>query len=65
MGELGIVEAEQTGSGGLTIRLFRRKYMLTENGEMVKTKGEPMDVPANSWTMFAWICPQIHCLTSG
>lgn len=49
MGELGIVEAEQTGSGGLTIRLFRRKYMLTENGEMVKTKGEPMDVPANSW----------------
>ncbi len=49
MGELGIVEAEQTGSGGLTIRLFRRKYMLTKNGEMVKTKGEPMDVPANSW----------------
>lgn len=49
MGELGIVEAEQTGSGGLTIRLFRRKYMLTENGEMVKTKGEPIDVPTNSW----------------
>nr|WP_318532322.1 phage tail protein [Escherichia coli] len=49
MGELGIVEAEQTESGGLTIRLFRRKYMLTEAGEMVKTKGEPIDVPANSW----------------
>ncbi|EFB4108337.1 phage tail protein [Escherichia coli O53] len=49
MGELGIVEAEQTESGGLTIRLFRRKYMLTESGEMVKTKGEPIDVPANSW----------------
>lgn len=49
MGELGIVEAEQTESGGLTIRLFRRKYMLTEDGEMVRTKGEPMDVPANSW----------------
>ncbi|MGQ7198911.1 phage tail fiber protein, partial [Escherichia sp. HC-TM1] len=29
--------------------LFRRKYMLTENGEMVKAKGEPIDVPANSW----------------
>ncbi|MGQ7032067.1 phage tail fiber protein [Escherichia coli] len=49
MGEMGIVEAEQTESGGLTIRLFRRKYMLTENGEMVKAKGEPIDVPANSW----------------
>ena len=49
MGELGIVEAEQTESGGLTIRLFRRKYMLTESGEMVKTKGELIDVPANSW----------------
>jgi len=49
MGELGIVEAEQTESGGLTIRLFRRKYMLTESGEMMKTKGEPIDVPANSW----------------
>lgn len=49
MGELGIVEAEQTESGGLTIRLFRRKYTLTESGEMVKTKGEPIDVPTNSW----------------
>ena len=49
MGELGIVEAEQTESGGLTIRLFRRKFMLTESGEMMKKKGEPIDVPANSW----------------
>lgn len=49
MGEMGVVEAEQTESGGLTIRLFRRKYQLTEDGEMVKTKGEPMDVPTNSW----------------
>ena len=49
MGELGIAEAEQTEIGGLTIRLFRRKYMLTESGEMVKTKGELIDVPANSW----------------
>lgn len=49
MGELGIVEAEQTESGGLTIRLFRRKFMLTESGEMMKTKGEPIDVPTNSW----------------
>ena len=49
MGELGIVEAEQAESGGLTIRLFKRKYMLSDEGEIVKTKGEPMDVPVNSW----------------
>ncbi|RCA14613.1 phage tail protein [Enterobacter hormaechei] len=49
MGELGIVEAEHTESGGLTIRLFKRKYMLSDEGEIVKTKGAPMDVPANSW----------------
>ncbi|MCV2602515.1 phage tail protein, partial [Enterobacter hormaechei] len=49
MGEMGVVEAEQTESGGLTIRLFKRKYMLSDEGEIVKTKGEPMDVPVNSW----------------
>ncbi|ENS0910046.1 phage tail protein [Escherichia coli] len=49
MGELGIVEAEETESGGLTVRLFKKKYILTEDGEMVKTKGEPIDVPVNSW----------------
>ncbi|HED3551757.1 TPA: phage tail protein [Enterobacter hormaechei subsp. xiangfangensis] len=49
MGELGVVEAEQTENGGLTIRLFKRKYMLSDEGEIVKTKGEPMDVPVNSW----------------
>lgn len=49
MGELGVVEAEQTDNGELTIRLFKRKYMLSEDGEIIKTKGELMDVPANSW----------------
>ncbi|CAH3314380.1 phage tail protein [Enterobacter hormaechei] len=49
MGELGVVEVEQTESGGLTIRLFKRKYILSDEGEIIKTKGEPMDVPANSW----------------
>ncbi|ELD4158162.1 phage tail protein [Enterobacter hormaechei subsp. steigerwaltii] len=49
MGELGVVEAEQTDSGQLTIRLFKRKYILSDEGEVIKTKGEPMDVPANSW----------------
>ncbi|MCX3791150.1 phage tail protein [Escherichia coli] len=49
MGELGVVEAELTDNGELTIRLFKRKYMLSDEGEIVKTKGEPIDVPANSW----------------
>ncbi|MCW3888417.1 phage tail protein [Enterobacter hormaechei subsp. hoffmannii] len=49
MGELGVVEAEQTEGGGLTIRLYKRKYILSDEGEIIKTKGELMDVPANSW----------------
>lgn len=49
MGELGVVEAEQTESGGLTIRLYKRKYMLNDDGEIIKTKGALMDVPATSW----------------
>lgn len=49
MGEMGVAEAEQTENGELTIRLFKRKYMLSDEGEIVKTKGEPMDVPVNSW----------------
>lgn len=49
MGELGVVEAEQIDNGELTIRLFKRKYMLGDDGEIIKTKGELMDVPANSW----------------
>lgn len=49
MGELGVVEAEQTESGALTIRLYKQKYMLSDGGEIVNTKGEPMDVPVNSW----------------
>ncbi|WP_320725897.1 phage tail fiber protein [Enterobacter ludwigii] len=49
MGELGVVEAEQTDSGDLIIRLFKRKYILSDEGEIIKTKGELMDVPANSW----------------
>ncbi len=48
MGELGVVEAEQTESGGLTIRLFKQKYILSGEGEIIKTKVNPMDVPANS-----------------
>ena len=49
MGELGVVEAEQTENGELTIRLFERKYKLSDDGEIIKTKGALMDVPVNSW----------------
>ncbi len=49
MGELGIVEADQTDNRELTIRLFKRKYMLGDDGDIIKTKGELIDVPANSW----------------
>lgn len=49
MGELGVVEAVQTDNGELIIRLFKRKYMLGDGGEIIKAKGEPMDVPTNSW----------------
>lgn len=49
MGEMGVVEAEQNDNGELTIRLFKRKYILGDDGEIIKTKGELMDVPANSW----------------
>nr|WP_227658127.1 hypothetical protein [Enterobacter cancerogenus] len=49
MGELGVIEAVQTDNGELTIRLFKRKYMLGDDGDIIKTKGELIDVPANSW----------------
>jgi hypothetical protein len=49
MGELGIVEAERDFGTGIIIRLFKQKYVLREDGYLEKTKGEPMDVPANSW----------------
>lgn len=48
-GDLGIVEADETDSGGITIRLFKRKYMLSDEGEIELTKGVAIDVPANSW----------------
>lgn len=49
MGELGVVEAEQTDGDNIIIRLYTRKYILSDEGEIVKTKGEPIDVPTNSW----------------
>ncbi|ELQ6263355.1 phage tail protein [Cronobacter malonaticus] len=48
-GDMGIVEAEQSESGVLTIRLYKRRYVISEEGEIEATKGAAVDVPANSW----------------
>ncbi|ORM86872.1 hypothetical protein [Mixta gaviniae] len=48
-GDMGIVEAEETESGGITVRLYKRKYMLSDDGEIVLTKGPLIDVPPTSW----------------
>lgn len=48
-GDLGIVEAEQTESGGLTISLYKRRYKLTDDGDIEVVKGDLIDVPVNSW----------------
>jgi len=48
-GDMGIVEAEETESGGITVRLYKRKYMLSDDGEIVLTKGPLIDVPLTSW----------------
>jgi hypothetical protein len=44
---LGIVEAEESEEK-ITIRLFARKYALVD-GDIVEVKGDPIDVPENSW----------------
>lgn len=48
-GDLGIVEAGQTESGGLMIKLYKRRYIMTDDGEIVADKGALIDVPLNSW----------------
>jgi len=48
-GDLGIVEAEETEAGGITIRLYKRRYMLTDDGDIELVKGALIDVPADSW----------------
>lgn len=44
---LGIVEAEES-SDKIIIRLYARKYALAD-GDIIEVKGDPIDVPANSW----------------
>jgi hypothetical protein len=47
--KLGITESEQSADGTVTIHLFKERWGLTEDGEMVPGKGARFDVPLNSW----------------
>ncbi|MCK3852082.1 hypothetical protein [Pseudomonas sp. W2Jun17] len=46
---LGITDSHQEEDGTVIIRLFKQRWTLTDDGEMVPGWGAPMDVPLNSW----------------
>ncbi|WP_262371442.1 hypothetical protein [Pseudomonas synxantha] len=46
---LGITESHQDEDGAVTVRLFKQRWTLTDDGEMVSGRGAPIDVPLNSW----------------
>lgn len=46
---LGITESEQSDDGTVIIRLFKQRWTLSEDGEMIPGRGAPLDVPLNSW----------------
>lgn len=46
---LGLTECLLQEDGTLQVRLFRQRWVLDEQGEMRLTKGEPLDVPPDSW----------------
>jgi len=46
---LGITQSEQDSQGVITLRLFKQRWTLDEEGEMHLGPGAPMDVPLNSW----------------
>ena len=48
-GMLGITESEQDTDGTVTIRLFKQRWTLSDDGEMLPGRGAPLDVPLNSW----------------
>lgn len=48
-GDLGIVEAEQAEDGTVIFRLYKIRYSISDDGDLVKTPGNPIDVPSNSW----------------
>ena len=46
---LGLTESHQDEDGTVIVRLFKQRWTLTEDGEMVPGRGAPIDVPLNSW----------------
>ncbi|UVE46845.1 hypothetical protein KS461_06050 [Pseudomonas chlororaphis] len=48
-GTLGITESQQAKDGAITIKLFKQRWTLSEDGEMIPGRGAPLDVPLNSW----------------
>jgi hypothetical protein len=46
---LGITDSQQAEDGSIVVRLFKQRWTLTDDGEMVPGRGAPMDVPLNSW----------------
>ena len=48
-GKLGITESQQADDGTVTIKLFKQRWTLSDEGEMIPGRGAPIDVPLNSW----------------
>ncbi|AZF09578.1 Phage tail fiber [Pseudomonas sp. R2-37-08W] len=46
---LGITDSHQEEDGTVIIRLFKQRWTLTDDGEVVPGRGAPIDVPLNSW----------------
>ncbi|WP_312819662.1 hypothetical protein [Pseudomonas sp.] len=46
---LGITQSDQDSQGVITLRLFKQRWTLDEEGEMHLGPGAPLDVPLNSW----------------
>lgn len=58
LGELGLFTRKNpapTPMGGgvfkltVTIKLFKQRWTLSDDGEMIPGRGSPIDVPLNSW----------------
>lgn len=47
-GDLGIAEADDS-DGVITVRLYKRRWQMTEDGDVESVKGALIDVPLNSW----------------
>lgn len=46
---LGITQSDQDEQGLVTLRLFKQRWTLDDDGEMHLGPGAPIDVPLNSW----------------